>query len=79
MKRSTTALAAGILAALPFAGFAADSSDPIVIPVHNWSSQIVMSNVVGQILEEAGGTNVENLVGGILAWSAEIDPSVPAR
>ena len=32
-----------------------------------------------QILEEAGRTNVENLVGGILAWSAEIDPSVPAR
>ena len=38
--------------------FAADSSDPIVIPIHNWSSQIVMSNVVGQILE-ASGNNVE--------------------
>ena len=31
-----------------------DSSDPIVIPIHNWNSQIVMSNVVGQIFEEMG-------------------------
>lgn len=32
----------------------ADSPDPIVIPIHNWSSQIVMSNVVGQIFETMG-------------------------
>jgi len=57
MKRFTTALTAGVLATLPFAA-AADSDDPIVIPIHNWSSQIVMSNVVGQIFEEAG-LNVE--------------------
>lgn len=37
---------------------AADSEDPIIIPVHNWNSQIVMSNVVGQIFEEMGN-NVE--------------------
>lgn len=37
---------------------AADSPDPIIIPIHNWSSQIVMSNVVGQIFEEMGA-NVE--------------------
>ena len=37
---------------------AADSDDPIIIPIHNWSSQIVMSNAVGQILETAGN-NVE--------------------
>ncbi|QYX55266.1 ABC transporter substrate-binding protein [Roseovarius sp. SCSIO 43702] len=37
---------------------AEDSSDPIIIPIHNWSSQIVMSNAVGQMLEEAG-LNVE--------------------
>ena len=54
MKRMTTALTAGVLAAMPFAAMAQDSSDPIVIPIHNWSSQIVMSNVVGQILEEQG-------------------------
>jgi len=33
---------------------AQDSDDPIIIPVHNWNSQIVMSNVVGQIFEEMG-------------------------
>jgi len=58
MRRSTIAITAGILAALPLAAFAEDSSDPIVIPIHNWSSQIVMSNVVGQMLESAGN-NVE--------------------
>ena len=41
------------------ATFAAeDSSEPIVIPIHNWSSQIVMSNVVGQMFEMMGN-NVE--------------------
>ena len=40
--------------ALSGPALAEDSSDPIVIPVHNWSSQIVMSNVTGQIMEEAG-------------------------
>jgi len=34
--------------------FAEDSSDPIIIPIHNWSSQIVMSYAVGQMLEENG-------------------------
>ena len=58
MKRTTTALTMGVLAMMPFAAFAQDSSDPIVIPIHNWSSQIVMSNVVGQILE-GQGSNVE--------------------
>lgn len=41
----------------PFA-MAADSSDPIVIPTHNWSSQIVMSHAVGKIFESMGN-NVE--------------------
>ncbi|MFT5504557.1 MAG: glycine betaine/proline transport system substrate-binding protein [Gammaproteobacteria bacterium] len=30
------------------------SDDPIIIPTHNWSSQIVMSRVVGQLLQKAG-------------------------
>ncbi len=34
--------------------YADDSSDPIIIPIHNWSSQIVMSHVVGQIFENMG-------------------------
>ena len=58
MKKLTTALTAGVLSLAPFAASAADSSDPIVIPIHNWSSQIVMSNVVGQIFEQMGN-NVE--------------------
>ncbi|MCY3875560.1 MAG: ABC transporter substrate-binding protein [Rhodobacteraceae bacterium] len=53
---STIAVAA--LAAAPFAANAADSSDPIIIPTHNWSSQIVMSHVVGQMFESMGN-NVE--------------------
>ena len=54
MKRLTTALVACAVAAPAFA----DSDDPVVIPIHNWSSQIVMSNVVGQMMEELGN-NVE--------------------
>jgi glycine betaine/proline transport system substrate-binding protein len=54
MKRMTTALTAGVLSLAPLAALAQDSSDPIVIPIHNWSSQIVMSNAVGQILEQNG-------------------------
>lgn len=36
----------------------ADSSDPIIIPIHNWSSQIVMSHIVGDMFKELGD-NVE--------------------
>ena len=57
MKKLLATLAAGALAA-PIAATAADSDDPIVIPIHNWSSQIVMSNAVGQIYENMG-LNVE--------------------
>ncbi len=32
----------------------ADSDDPIKIPIHNWSSQIVGAHIVGNILGEAG-------------------------
>jgi glycine betaine/proline transport system substrate-binding protein len=31
-----------------------DVGDPIIIPTHDWSSQIVMSNIVGQLLEKIG-------------------------
>ncbi|WP_281973700.1 ABC transporter substrate-binding protein [Ruegeria faecimaris] len=55
----TNLLSAATLAAVAGTGATAeDSSDPIVIPIHNWSSQIVMSNVVGLIFEEMGN-NVE--------------------
>jgi glycine betaine/proline transport system substrate-binding protein len=58
MKRTQSALATLLLASAPVALMAEDSSDPIVIPINNWSSQIVMSNVVGQIFESMGD-NVE--------------------
>ena len=35
-----------------------DSSQPIVIPTHNWSSQVVMAYVIGGIFE-ANGNNVK--------------------
>lgn len=54
MKLRTIATATAISAVLAAGAQAADSSDPIVIPIHNWSSQIVMSNVVGQIFENIG-------------------------
>jgi len=51
--------AALVLALSSFANIAkAASSDPIRIPVLNWSSQVVMANVIGQVYEELG-YNVE--------------------
>ena len=38
--------------------YAADSKKPIRIPVHNWSSQVVMAYVIGGIFESIGD-NVE--------------------
>lgn len=40
------------------AAHAEDSSDPIIFATNNWSSQVVMSNVIGQIFETMGD-NVE--------------------
>lgn len=37
---------------------AVESDDPIIIPTHNWSSQVVMSHVVGKLFEKEG-YNVE--------------------
>ena len=58
MKLVTTLAAAALSIAATTGVHAEDSSDPIIIPIHNWSSQIVMSNVVGQIYESMG-LNVE--------------------
>tara|TARA_B100000029_G_scaffold368143_1_gene361660 strand:- start:10 stop:987 length:978 start_codon:yes stop_codon:yes gene_type:complete len=35
------------------------SDDPIIIPLHNWSSQITMSHVVGQMFENELGCTVK--------------------
>ena len=53
---------AAIISAFSFAAYAKDSSDsrkPTRIPVHNWSSQIVMAYVIGGILTDEMGQNVE--------------------
>jgi glycine betaine/proline transport system substrate-binding protein len=45
---------AAIIAATSSVALAEDSTDPIIVPIHNWSSQIVMSNVIGKIFESIG-------------------------
>ncbi|SHM28046.1 glycine betaine/proline transport system substrate-binding protein [Roseovarius litoreus] len=55
--RTKVIMSAAVLAvSSATASFAEDSSDPIIIPTHNWSSQIVMSHVVGQIFESMGNS-----------------------
>ena len=58
MKSLLKTMAAAAVVIAPGVAFAEDSNDPIIIPIHNWSSQIVMSNVVGQMYESMG-LNVE--------------------
>ena len=57
MQRTTGLLLGAAIVALGTSPLRADDSpDPIVIPIHNWSSQIVMSNVVGQIFQGMGNS-----------------------
>ena len=62
MKKLTGKLVAGLfallLAAVSGPALAQDSSKPIRIPTHNWSSQVVMAYVIGGIFESLGD-NVE--------------------
>jgi len=48
----------GIMLGVVGVANAADSTKPIVIPTHNWSSQVVMAYVIGGIFERMGN-NVE--------------------
>ncbi len=62
MKRLTTKAAAAAFsvtfASISGQALAADSAQPIIIPTHNWSSQVVMAYVIGGIFESMGN-NVE--------------------
>ncbi len=59
IKKATCAIIAGSILAFGASTIsAADSSSPIVIPTHNWSSQVVMAYVIGGIFESMGN-NVE--------------------
>ena len=44
----------GALGLVSGSAFAEDSSDPIKIVTNNWTSQVVLSNVIGQVLESQG-------------------------
>ena len=60
MKFTKFVAATALTAVMAFSApaFAEDSSKPIVIPTHNWSSQVVMAYVIGGIFESMGN-NVE--------------------
>ena len=49
---------ATVIAAFTMMHASADSKKPTRIPVHNWSSQVVMAHVIGGIIKDMGG-NVE--------------------
>ncbi len=51
-----SALLAGLVATSPMNVQAQESSDPIKIVTNNWTSQLVLANVVGKLLEEKGYT-----------------------
>ena len=57
MKKTLTTIALSC-AMITAPVVAEDSSEPIVIPTHNWSSQVVMAYVIGGIFENLGN-NVE--------------------
>ena len=59
MKKLLSLISAVLFAVVTFTTVqAADSKKPTRIPVHNWSSQVVMAYVIGGIFESIGG-NVE--------------------
>ena len=59
MKKLLSLISAALFLVVSYTAVqAADSKKPTRIPVHNWSSQIVMAYVIGGIIEDMGG-NVE--------------------
>jgi glycine betaine/proline transport system substrate-binding protein len=62
------AMAAAALCPLPAAA-QAESSDPIVITIHDWTGQFITSHIMGEVLVRAG-YNVEYVVADYLAQFA---------
>ena len=59
MKKLLSFISAALFLVVSYTAVqAADSKKPTRIPIHNWSSQVVMAYVIGGILEDMGG-NVE--------------------
>ena len=60
MKKFTSKVAAAALtvtlASVSGQALAADSTKPIIIPEHNWASQVVMAEVIGNMFEDMGNT-----------------------
>ena len=57
MKHARMILAGAAALALNAPSVSAqDSTDPIMIPLHNWSSQIVVSHVVGNVFTSMGNS-----------------------
>ena len=56
MRKIISLISAVVISMASFIGIAnsADSKKPIVIPTHNWSSQVVMAYVIGGIFEDMG-------------------------
>ena len=56
MRKIISLLSAIVISLVSFASLsnAADSKKPVVIPTHNWSSQVVMAYVIGGIMESMG-------------------------
>ena len=54
IKKFVGILLAFALLSIGASSLSADSRKPIVIPTHNWSSQVVMAYVIGGIFESMG-------------------------
>ena len=54
IKKTIGVMLAGTMLAFSASSINADSKKPIIIPVHNWSSQVVMAYVIGGIFESIG-------------------------
>jgi len=69
--RHLTALAfAGLLAAAsPLPAAAADSQDPIKLTLHDWTGQLITTQIMGEVLKKAG-LNVEYVQADYLAQFA---------
>jgi glycine betaine/proline transport system substrate-binding protein len=56
IRRLTAALAITTAAALcaPAAGMAQESTDPIKLTLHDWTGQLITTNIMGEVLKKAG-------------------------
>ena len=65
MRKIISLISAIIISTVSFTGIAnaADSKKPIVIPTHNWNSQVVMAYVIGGIFKSMGNNPTQTHMG----------------